>query len=73
MADHSVNRPANPSEPAVVPAVGSESSVPNRPDVPGGTFQPARITGAIGPTTRDPVPSWSAPVWRPEPERENKG
>jgi len=39
--------------PPSVPAFGSESSVPNRPDIPGGSFRPAQTPGALGPTTRD--------------------
>jgi hypothetical protein len=32
---------------------GSEASVVNRRDLPGGSFQPARTPGAMGPTTRE--------------------
>jgi hypothetical protein len=34
-------------------AVGSEASVVNRRDLPGGSFSPARTPGALGPTTRE--------------------
>lgn len=36
-----------------IPAVGSEASVVNRRDLPGGSFRPAHMPGALGPTTRD--------------------
>jgi hypothetical protein len=33
--------------------IGSESSVVNRRDIPGGSFRPALTPGALGPTTRE--------------------
>lgn len=39
-------------QPSTIRAVGSESSVPNQREIPGGSFRPARTPGALGPTRR---------------------
>ena len=52
MADE-LRKDESSSDVETEPAIGSEASVVNRRDLPGGSFSPARTPGATGPTTRE--------------------